>query len=185
MQKFAAYALLGFLLWSNAASAQQTHSMPAWWTAHVDFMSRHGGVWEAANPANESDPSQPDAFRMQWSASNENHVLTGRLFGVEAGQAQGDFWTFKEFWHPGERRAVLEQWGGPGVYGAGETTMEGARGRVEQSFWLPDGRVWREGHRTLENGDEYVTDQFDIGADGSWTPNGSFVWRRVREQADG
>jgi hypothetical protein len=163
----------------GAAQQQASHSMPAWWVAHVDFMTRAGGVWIAPNPGNEADPAQPDAFAMQWRASNDGHVLAGRLYGIENGAETSEFWTFREFWHPGERRAVIEQWGGPGVYGVGETTMEGNRGEVEQSFWLPDGRSWREGHRTVEDGDSYVTDQFDIDADGVWTPNGSYTWRRA------
>ncbi|MGE0596570.1 MAG: hypothetical protein AB7P07_09390 [Hyphomonadaceae bacterium] len=158
---------------------ESAHSMPDWWVAHVDFMARGGGVWEAPNPGAAADPAQPDAFRMHWQASNGGHVLTGRLFGIEDGEPTADFWSFKEYWHPGERRALLEQWGGPGVYGVGEVRMDGNRGTLDQTFWLPDGRDWREGHRTVENGDEYVTEQFDIGEDGSWTPNGSYTWRRV------
>jgi hypothetical protein len=163
----------------DAQTQTAPHSMPAWWAAHVDFMSRDGGVWIAPNPANESDPSQPDAFGMEWRAAHGGHVLIGRLYGIENGAETAEFWTFREFWHPGERRAVLEQWGGPGVYGVGETRMENSRGTVEQTFWLPDGRDWKEGHRTVEDGDVYVTEQFDIDAAGNWTPGGSNTWRRA------
>lgn len=142
-------------------------------------MSRDGGRWITPNSGNEADPSQPDAFGMEWRAMNDRHVLVGRLYGIEDGAETIEFWTFREFWHPGERRAVIEQWGGSGVYGVGETTMHGDRGEVEQTFWLPDGRSWREGHRTFEDGDVYVTDQFDIDAEGDWTPNGSYTWRRA------
>lgn len=164
-----------------AAQQQPTHTMPDWWVAHVDFMSRDGGVWIAPNPGNPQDDAQPDAFAMEWRAENNGHLLVGRLYGIEDGAETQTFWTFREFWHPGRRVAVLEQWGGPGVYGVGETTMDGNRGSVEQTFWLPDGRDWKEGHRTVEDGDTYVTDQFDIGADGSWTPNGSYTWTRARQ----
>jgi len=153
--------------------------MPAWWTAHVDFMSRGGGIWRAPNPGNEQDPTQPDAFEMEWRAANDGHVLIGRLYGVENGVPQADYWHFREFWHPGERRAILEQWGGPGVYGVGETRIEANHGVVDQTFWLPDGRDWKEGHRTIEDGDTYVTNQFDIDEAGVWTPNGSYTWRRA------
>jgi hypothetical protein len=162
-----------------ARAQQATHTMPDWWIAHADFMSRGSGVWVAPNPANDADPSQPDAFAMEWRAANNGHVLIGRLYGIEAGEPLPDFWTFREFWHPGEQRVVLEQWGGPGVYGTGTTTMEGNRAIVEQTFWLPDGRDWKEGHRTVEDGDTYVTDQFDIDAEGNWTPNGTYTWRRA------
>jgi hypothetical protein len=142
-------------------------------------MSRGGGTWIAPNPGNASDPSQPDEYAMEWRVANEGHGLIGRLYGVEAGAEIAEYWTFREFWHPGERRAILEQWGGPGVYGVGETTMDANRGSVAQTFWLPDGRSWREGHRTFEDGDTYVTEQFDIDAQDNWTPTGRYTWRRV------
>lgn len=179
MRTLALVLATAFALLAAPAQAQSGPTLPDWWVAHVDFMSRDGGTWVAPNPANESDPSQPDAFGMEWRASNQNHVLTGRLYAIENGQAQPDFWTYREFWHPGERRALLEQWGGPGVYGVGEARLEDNRGRVEQTFWLPDGRSWKEGHRTVEEGDVYVTDSFDIDADGNWTPNGSYTWARA------
>ncbi|MFN3463150.1 MAG: hypothetical protein ACK4X1_03655 [Terricaulis sp.] len=163
------------------AQQQPAHTMPDWWVAHVDFMSRGGGTWVAPNPGNAADPAQPDAFGMEWRAANNGHVLIGRLYGIEAGEETSEFWSFREFWHPGEQRAVLEQWGGPGLYGVGTTTMEGNRGTVEQIFWLPDGRDWKEGHRTVEDGDTYITDQFDIDANGVWTPNGSYTWRRIMQ----
>jgi hypothetical protein len=171
------------LLASGGAYAQQTpaHTMPDWWVAHVAFMSRDGGVWVAPNPANaQDDANQPDAFAMHWRADNNDHVLIGRLYGLEDGMETQTYWTFREFWHPGERKAVLEQWGGPGVYGVGETTMEANRATLEQTFWLPDGSSWRDGHRTVEDGDTYTTNQFDIDAAGNWTANGSYTWRRAR-----
>jgi hypothetical protein len=116
---------------------------------------------------------------MEWRVANEGHGLIGRLYGVEAGAEIAEYWTFREFWHPGERRAILEQWGGSGVYGVGEATMDANRGSVAQTFWLPDGRSWREGHRTFEDGDTYVTEQFDIDAQDNWTPTGRYTWRRV------
>jgi hypothetical protein len=156
--------------------------MPDWWLTHVDFMSRDGGVWIAPNPGNETDPSQPDAFAMEWRAAYGNHVLIGRLYGIEAGEETREFWSFREFWHPGEQHAVLEQWGGRGVYGVGAAALEGNRGTADQTFWLPDGRAWREGHRTIEDGDTYVTAQFDIDAEGNWTPNGAYTWTRQRQR---
>lgn len=174
-------ACLGLVAWSTPSFAQApAETMPAWWTEHVAFMSANGGTWLAPNPPGERDPNIPDAFGMEWRSVNEGHGLIGRLYGVEAGREASEYWTFREFYHPGERRIILEQWGGPGVYGVGETTAPAPnRGQVEQTFWLPDGRSWREGHRTEENGDEYLTQAFDIGADGQWILSNSTAWRRV------
>ncbi len=169
----------------SAAQTSQASGLPAWWTAHVDFMSRDGGTWVAPNPANDSDPAQPDAFGMEWRAVNEGYGLIGRLYGIEAGVETTEFWTYREFWHPGERRAILQQWGGPGVYGVGATGGETRYDRLEQTFWLADGRSWRDGHRTAEEGDIYVTHQFNIDEQDNWTPNGSYTWRRQRRTKAG
>ncbi|MGE0044327.1 MAG: hypothetical protein AB7J28_10245 [Hyphomonadaceae bacterium] len=172
-------ALLALCFASAATAQTPAHTMPAWFVAHVEFISRDGGTWRAPNPAGENDPNQPDAFGMEWRAAYGGHVLIGRLYGIENGQEIAEYWTFREFWHPGERRVIIEQWGGPGAYGVGETF---SAERVEQTFWLPDGRSWREGHRNQENGDTYVTASFDIQEDGAWTPNGTYTWTRVRAE---
>ncbi|MGE0178354.1 MAG: hypothetical protein AB7O91_00865 [Sphingomonas sp.] len=181
--------LIGLCAFGTAATAQQpqrmANTLPEWWLAHVDFISRDGGTWRAPNPAGANDPNVPDAFGMEWRMANDRHVLIGRLYTIE-GDRETEMWNFREFYHPGERRVIIEQWGGPGVYGRGETTAPAAnRGQVEMTLWLPDGRDWREGHRNEENGDEYVTAAFDIGADGQWTPSGRYVWTRVRRGAAG
>ncbi len=170
---------LALMAFTACASAQPPPApvTPDWWRAHVAFM---GGVWVAPNPEGENDPNAPDAFGMEWRAANEGHGLIGRLYGLEAGREIAEYWTFREFWHPGERRVIVQQWGGPGVYGAGETTsLAPDRGQLDQTFWLPDGRSWREGHRTEERGDVYLTEVYDIDAAGAWTLRSSNTWRRV------
>lgn len=164
---------------TSAADPQAPPStLPEWWIAHVEFMTRDGGIWVAPNPANDSDPRQPDAYAMEWRAAYGGHVLIGRLYGVENGEEIAEYWTYREFWHPGERRAVIEQWGGAGTYGVGSSSWEGDHGVLDQTFWLPDGRHWREGHRNEERGDTYVTQSFDIDASGTWMPSSTFTWRR-------
>ncbi len=181
--------LMLFLCWGLAACATPSVAQPAasaaappaWWAAHVRYMTEGGGVWRTPNPAAATDPAQPDAFGMEWRAVNDGRGLIGRLYGIEAGRETSEFWTFREFFHPGERRVLVHQWGGPGAYGFGETTNLGEdRFQLDQTFWLPDGRSWREGHRTHEQGDAYVTDVFDIGADGQWVARNSNTWTRVR-----
>lgn len=180
MRRLLAVLVLVLATSASPAGAQQSNTLPPWWLAHVDFMSRDGGVWVAPNPANESDPSQPDAFAMEWRAAYDRHVLIGRLYGLEDGRETTEFWTYREFWHPGERRALLQQWGFGGVFGVGETGAATPHDQLEQTFWLPDGRSWRDGHRVVEDGDTYITQQFNIDAQGAWTPNGSYTWTRQR-----
>lgn len=165
---------------SVAPHANDAISAPApqWWRDHVAFITRDGGIWVSPNPPGASDQSQPDAFAMEWRAAYGDHLLIGRLYGLRNGQEIAEYWSFREFWHPGEGRAVLQQWGGPGVYGAGESRWENGAGVTEQTFWLPDGRSWREGHRNRERGDEYETHAFDIDDAGNWISKDPRVWRR-------
>lgn len=163
---------------SQPTSVPATASLPQWWVDHVAFISRDGGTWVTQNPT--TDSGAPDAFGMEWRASNEGRVLTGRLYGLRDGQEIAEYWTFREFWHPGEQRAIVQQWGGPGVYGAGESRWHDGVGILDQTFWLPDERSWREGHRNREDGDSYETAAFDINAAGVWTAKDARVWQRVR-----
>ncbi len=118
---------------------------------------------------------------MEWRAAYGGHVLIGRLYGLEDGREVAEYWSFREFWHPGERRAIVQQWGGPGLYGTGESRWESGEGVLEQTFWLPDGRSWREGHRNRENGDTYLTHAFDISESGEWTSKDPRTWRRTAQ----
>lgn len=163
---------------ASASAYAQPAGPPAWWVAHVEFVSRDGGVWVSPNPQGENDPDAPDAFAMHWRRANDGYALLGRLYGLRNGEEIAEYWTFIEFWHPGERRAVVQQWSAAGAYGVGESRWENGEGVLVQTFWLPDGRSWREGHRNRENGDEYVTHAFDISETGEWTSKDPRVWRR-------
>lgn len=164
---------------SGAASAQPAAGPPSWWADHVGFMTRDGGRWLTPNP-DAGGEGQPESFGLEWRATGGGAAMSGRLFGVKDGREIAEYWTFREFWHPGEQRVILQQWGATGAYGAGVATRSDENSdQVEQTFWLPDGRSWRDGHRTEENGDEYVTHSFDIDAAGVWTPRRTFLWRRA------
>lgn len=178
------------LSWSASAQSQTTPppaaEAPEWWSDHVDYMSANGGRWVAPNPAGLDDPETPDAYGMTWVADDDGYLLIGRLYGLEDGVETQEFWTFREFWHPGERRVAVQQWGDAGIFGDGYTTSS-ASGQTEtdQTFWLSDGRSWREGHRAIEGEDAYVTESFQISADGVWTSSSKFTWRRVTPDSDG
>lgn len=165
---------------ADAPKTPASPNPPDWWGEHVRFMSADGGTWVTPN-AKAEKPDDPDAYAMTWTAASAGRLLNGRLYGLKDGREVAEYWTFKEFYHPGEGRVVVQQWSSWGVYGEGETTCPAPnRGQLDQTFWLADGRHWREGHRTLENGDEYVTEVYDIDADGKWSLRDSNTWKRAR-----
>lgn len=163
-----------------AQTAPIAAAPPEWWAAHRDFMSRDGGRWLTPNPDGEGNPEIPDAFGMEWHAVNGGTGMVGRLYGVEGGREAVEYWTFREFFDPGGRRVRVQQWGGQGVYGDGVSTSPApGEMRLDQTFWLPDGRSWREGHVNRAAGDVYLTEAFDIDARGRWTSKDIREWRRA------
>lgn len=174
LRRLGAACLASLLLTGPARAAP-----PGWWAGHVDYISREGGTWVTPNPAAAGDPAAPDSFGMTWTATNDGYGLSGRLYGLKDGREVAEFWTFREFYHPGDGRIIFEQWGGPGAYGLGETVMTGPGAfRIDQTFWLADGRNWRERHEAAEGPGGYETRVFDIGAKGELTVQGLSLWRR-------
>lgn len=173
-------AALIFIWFGGQAVAQETQALPEWWQEHVEFMTRDGGTWVTPNPDVTEESWSPDHYGMEWQASNNGTMLRGRLYGLRDGEIVGEYWTFAEFWHPGERTVVIEQWNSFGGYGVGETRSLGEnQGEVEQTFFTVNGQSRRNGHRTVEDGDRYLTQTFAIDEDGSWTHTGGFDWNRV------
>lgn len=163
----------------SLAQEQPASTIPQWLLEDIKTMTSNGGRWTA--PAQRSEQMPFDAFGMIWTASADGTSMTGRLFGISDGQESPDFWQFRQFWHPGEKRAILEQWGGNGMYGVGEIISLGdGRTMVEQQFWLPDGRTYKVGHfASVPNDSERVTEQYDVLRDtGAWKLDHSLTWKR-------
>ncbi|MGE0046492.1 MAG: hypothetical protein AB7T08_12105, partial [Hyphomonadaceae bacterium] len=102
------FAALAALLCLAAPETSRGQSSPApaaaaappqWWADHVNFITRDGGVWVTPNAA--TDAAGPDAYAMEWRTANEGRVLSGRLYGLREGREIAEYWTFREFWHPG------------------------------------------------------------------------------------
>lgn len=139
------------------------------------------GAWTADNAAYQSDDEPFDAYRLEWTREAGGGFLQGRLFGLREGERVGPFWTFVQFWHPGEQRLVVQQFGAGGVVGLGAVEPDGEHvTRLVQTLWAPDGSPSQTGHRTERLGpDAHQGRSFAIGADGVWTPQRSYRWERV------
>lgn len=153
-------------------------TIPAWFLEDIQFMTRGGGRWVAEN---RNPNEQYQQWGMEWTASPDGRSMTGRLFGFSNGAQSADFFQFRQFWHPGERKAMVMQWGGDGWFGVGEITRMGDDwGLLDQTFWVADGRLFRTGHVYRNRGDERVTEQYDVPAgQGTWRLNHALTWRRA------
>ena len=161
----------------EAQPAQPASTIPDWFLADIAAMTRDGGRWIADN-ANPDEPYRQ--WGLEWRASPDGKSMSGRLFGMRDGADEVDLWHFRQFWHPGERRAYVMQWGGDGMYGVGEITRTGdGSGMLEQTFWLADGRTFSVGHMFRTQGDERETEQYDIlPGQSAWRLNHRLTWRR-------
>jgi hypothetical protein len=166
--------LLGFLLSASTAFAQA----PPDWVR--EDMARMIGRWVADNSAYQNAEEPFDAYGIEWTwGLGEKHVR-GRLFGLIEGEEAGTFWEFVHFWHPGEQRVMVYQFGGDGTVGLGALERLGeGRSELLQTFYRPDGAHWRGGHREEAREGERHSQSYDVSDDGIWTARRSYVWLRV------
>lgn len=164
------------------AAQENAQTPPEWFRTSIEHMTRDGGLWVADNSSRRSAEEPFDAYVLEWRASPDAASMSGRLFGVSEGRESADFWQYRQFWHPIERRAYVMQWGAGGMYAVGILTPIGEDwGTLEQTFYMTDGRTFRLGHVYRDVGaDERVTEQYDIlPGEGAWRLDHSLTFRRT------
>lgn len=150
--------------------------IPAW---ALEEMRGQVGRWIADNSAYRSEVEPYDAYGLEWHWGLGEKSLTGRLFGLRDGEEVGTFWEFRQFWHPGERKLTLQQFGGDGTVGIGVAMpLDGGELLLMQEFFAPDGTVQRVGHRSERRGDVNRTSSFDVTQDGGSRERRHYVWQR-------
>jgi hypothetical protein len=126
---------------------------------------------------NENEPFE--AYRMEWSWSIGEKSIAGYLFGLQEGKEVGPFWEFKVFWHPGEQKLKIYQFGSNGTVGIGSIEHKGGhKTEALQTFYNPDGTRSMIGHREDVVDGATHTASFDVDEDGVWTPRRSYIWHR-------
>ena len=174
-------ALAIFLaLAATAGQAQaQPGRAPQWFLDDIKQLTADGGRWIADNSAYESENEPFEAYGTQWVSGFDGDTMTGRLFGVKDGaELTFNFWEFRQYWHPGRKEAVVEQFGWGGALGAGSLMRDGAGTVSTQTFYNADGSTTRTGHKSaFPDEDTYVTESFDIVGD-EWKARRSYVWKR-------
>jgi hypothetical protein len=151
--------------------------VPAWLTRAMAAMV---GRWTADNAAYRSDREPADAYGITWEWGAGRQSVVGRLYTVTGGRETDLHWQFRVFWHPGERRAVVQQFGSHGVVGIGELKPlvdDTAGTEADQRFYSLDGSSARVRHvETMRDGVRQ-TASFDW-VDGAWQPRRTYTWRR-------
>lgn len=169
------------ILPTNAAEpgdkANTSAPAPQWYLDDVDFLTRDGGRWVASNADYQGENEPMEAYVIEWEKGYANS-MTGRLYGIVDGEPTGDFWRFRQYWHPGKGKAILEQFGLGGAVGVGTLWQDGDVNKTLQTFYAPDGSASDQGHEAHNpDGDTHVTASFDV-ADGVWKERRSYSWKR-------
>lgn len=158
------------------ALADEATVPPAWFLEEINTLSAGTGRWVADNSGYKSEDEPYDSYVTEWVAGFAGSTLRGRLFGIADGVESGDFWEFRLFWHPAQRRVVMQQFGGGGTFGTGTMWRVDDRNKMKQTFFGVDGSSRLVGHISyFRDARAQVTDSFDIDGD-VWTPRRSYTW---------
>ena len=151
---------------------------PTWFLEEIATLTSDGGRWVADNSEYKSEQETYDAYVTEWVASFDGTVMSGRLYARKDGKDTGNFWEFKQYWHPQRQVAVVEQFGWGGTVGIGTQWREGVETKASQNFYSVDGTVSVTGHvSSFPTKDSQVTASFDIDGD-TWTPRRKYIWVR-------
>lgn len=183
MRKFAVVSLL-LSAFAGISQAAEPGAPPKWYLEEIAMLTAGSGRWEADNGEYQGDEEPYDTYVTEWIPAFGGTVMRGRLFGKVDGKESVDFWEFRLYWHPGEQRAVMEQFGWGGTVGIGTSWHENDEVRSDQVFYGADGSANRTGHVShFPDSRTHVTASFGIDGD-EWTPQREYTWHRVDEVVD-
>lgn len=153
---------------------------PQWLRAEFENLTAGRGRWVADNSAYRSEQEPWDAYGLEWTWGIGRQSVNGRLYGISKGEEKTSFWEYRLVWHPGEGHAILHQYGAWGSLGHGPMKPASDGGtELEQTFYEPDGRVWRMRHTETSAAGERRTKSFDW-VDGVWKESRTYVWRPAK-----
>lgn len=162
----------------QGGSADALAAPPQWYIDDVEFLTGDGGRWVTSNEAYQSEDEPFQSYVLEWKKGYANS-MTGRLFGIKDGRETADFWRFRQYWHPGKGRAIVQQFGAGGAMGIGPLWPEDGGNKMLQKFYGPDGSVSETGHAAHNpDASTHITESFTI-VDGEWQPSRLYTWKRA------
>lgn len=164
------FCLAGLSLYAQESNPA---AIPEWFQKSIDEMV---GEWKTSNTKYKGEDDPYEAFGMFWEKGVDGKSIKGILYGFYEGKKTGPIWEFRSFWHPAEKKVYALQFGYGGIYGSGEMLP----GKIDQTFFNPDGTFFRAGHRSEMKNDQHITASFDIDEKGEWTPRRSYTWDKVK-----
>lgn len=152
---------------------------PAWFTAHLEYLTAGDGVWVADNAAYQSKDEPADQYEVTYVWGAGKRTASGTMRAITDGKRSRVIWDYRVFWDPGQKKVMLQQHGFWGSYGIGETRHIDAKTlRTEQTFYEPDGGKSRAAHDWILKGPRrHETRSFGLEK-GEWKPGRSYLWER-------
>jgi len=172
-----------FVMLAPALAEDAPGAPPEWFLKEIKMITADGGRWIADNAAYVSDEEKFDHYGMEWKSSFGGTIATGRLFGIADGEETVDFWEFRQYWHPGRKEAVIEQFGWGGALGIGTFwPMKNGSTKLHQVFFSADGAERKEGHiGSFPDANTHITTSYDAEGD-NWIEKRSYTWKRQRAE---
>jgi WD40 repeat protein len=172
MKKINSLLLLFFIIGSVYSQT------PEWYKAE---MQRQVGTWVADNKAYMNDQETDDAYAIQWTSGAGGQSLLGVLYGLKNGKKTYDYWQFIQFWDLVEKKVRVIQ-----ISAFSPAKGEGFLEQVDslhtnlvQSFIMPDGKSFVDGHKTEIHPDFEISTSFKIEND-NWTKKRSYTWKKQK-----
>ncbi len=178
------FGMLAVMSTAPSSAGSNSISPPTVWAGAPDWVTEHWeemvGTWVTSNAKYRNLDQGLDEYGMQWRWGVGQRSLVGRLYGIREDKEVGDFWEFREYWHPGEQKLIAVQYGVDGTFGTGshERKPDGSLETLQKFHNGTTGEASSLGHRSLLSGDEQTTDSFDVDEAGKWIPKRSYVWFR-------
>lgn len=158
----------------------QQHNIPPWFLEHIEYLTKNGGTWIADNSDYKSEQEKHDFYASHWQKGIGGKSFTGRLYGITDGKESGTFWEFRAFWHPGQKRVIMQQFGANGAFGTGTLiNIDNNNARGQQTFYSVDGSSFEGGHSFIFEEEKQDTSSYTILSDGSWKKNRTYIWYRT------
>lgn len=181
MLRIAALAALAASITIAPVAAQAPEP---WFTDELQRLATGADAWWVADNAAFVGPDEPFVrYATRWITADGGRTLTGELVGIDSTGRRQSFWTYRMYWHPGDRQGHLMQTSAWGAYATGPMRVDSSGTTPvlvnDQDFWQPDGSASRSRHRSWYEGDSvHVTESLQW-RDGAWQPGRTYRWRKT------
>lgn len=166
---------------SQTPAKQDEDAIPEWFAKKMTVETKGTGKWIADNAKHKSEQEPVDAYGMEYTYGAGNKSLKFRLFAITGQKESKTLWEYREFWHPGEKKVVVYQWGSDGTLGYGEVKpvdLSQGKFELEQVFFDSKGSSWKSRHESLQTEAGRQTKSF-VHENGVWKESRTYLWKPV------